>query len=107
MKKKRRARTLASRACGRWPALRTWWSVWGSGLRVQGSGFRVQGSGFRVQGSGFGVQGSRFRVQGSLAGAENLVERLGFRDWSFIAEQPALAPHLAHPKGCDTLRFGV
>ena len=25
-------------------------------------------------------------------------------DWYFIAEQPAPAPHLAHPEGCDALR---
>jgi len=27
------------------------------------------------------------------------------RDWYFIAEQPALAPHLAHPEGCAALRI--
>ena len=26
------------------------------------------------------------------------------RDWYFIAEQPAPAPHLAHPEGCAALR---
>jgi len=27
------------------------------------------------------------------------------RDWYFIAEQPAPAPHLAHPEGCAALRI--
>jgi len=27
------------------------------------------------------------------------------RDWHFIAEQPAPAPHLAHPEGCAALRI--
>ena len=27
------------------------------------------------------------------------------RDWCFIAEQPAPAPHLAHPEGCAALRI--
>ena len=27
------------------------------------------------------------------------------RDWYFIAEQPALAPHLAHPEGCAVPRI--
>ena len=27
------------------------------------------------------------------------------RDWYFIAEQPAPAPHLAHPRGCAALRI--
>ena len=27
------------------------------------------------------------------------------RNWYFIAEQPAPAPHLAHPKECAALRF--
>jgi len=26
------------------------------------------------------------------------------RDWYFVAEQPAPAPHLAHPEGCAALR---
>ena len=26
-------------------------------------------------------------------------------DWYFIAEQPAPAPHLAHPEGCAALRI--
>ena len=30
---------------------------------------------------------------------------LGERDWYFIAEQPAPAPHLAHPGGCAALRI--
>ena len=28
-----------------------------------------------------------------------------WRDWYVIAEQPAPAPHLAHPEGCDALRI--
>ena len=31
--------------------------------------------------------------------------RLRERDWYFIAEQPAPAPHLAHPEGCAALRI--
>ena len=27
------------------------------------------------------------------------------RDWYFIAEQPAPAPHLAYPEGCAALRI--
>ena len=27
------------------------------------------------------------------------------RDWCVIAEQPAPAPHLAHPEGCAALRI--
>ena len=27
------------------------------------------------------------------------------KDWYFIAEQPAPAPHLAHPEGCAGLRI--
>ena len=27
------------------------------------------------------------------------------RDWYFIAEKPAPAPHLAHPEGCAALRI--
>ena len=27
------------------------------------------------------------------------------RDWYVFAEQPALAPHLAHPGGCAALRI--
>ena len=27
------------------------------------------------------------------------------RDWCLIAEQPAPAPHLAHPEGCAALRI--
>ena len=27
------------------------------------------------------------------------------RDWYFIAERPALAPHLAHPEECAALRI--
>ena len=27
------------------------------------------------------------------------------RDWYFVAEQPAPAPHLAHPEGCAALRI--
>ena len=27
------------------------------------------------------------------------------RDWHFIAEQSAPAPHLAHPEGCAALRI--
>jgi len=27
------------------------------------------------------------------------------RDWYFIAEQQAPAPHLAHPEGCNALRI--
>ena len=27
------------------------------------------------------------------------------RDWYFIAERPAPAPHLAHPEGCAALRI--
>ena len=32
-------------------------------------------------------------------------ERVGQRDWYFIAEQPAPAPHLAHPEGCAAQRI--
>ena len=28
----------------------------------------------------------------------------GEKDWYFVAEQPAPAPHLAHPEGCAALR---
>ena len=37
-----------------------------------------------------------------------LVEYVGVRfkrDWYFIAEKPAPAPHLAHPEGCAALRI--
>ena len=27
------------------------------------------------------------------------------KDWYGIAEQPALAPHIAHPEGCAALRI--
>ena len=30
---------------------------------------------------------------------------MGERDWYSIAEQPAPAPHLAHPEGCTVLRI--
>ena len=30
-----------------------------------------------------------------------------WRDWYFIAEQPALAPHLAHPEGCAAVRVAL
>jgi hypothetical protein len=30
---------------------------------------------------------------------------LRWRDWYFIAEQPAPAPRLAHPEGCAALRI--
>ena len=43
----------------------------------------------------FGRQPSACRVP--------LVERL--RDWHFIAERAAPAPHLAHPEGCAALRI--
>ena len=29
----------------------------------------------------------------------------GRRDWYFVAERPAPAPHLAHPEGCAALRI--
>ena len=29
------------------------------------------------------------------------------RDWYFIADQPAPAPHLAHPEGCAALRIAL
>ena len=29
------------------------------------------------------------------------------RDWYFIAEQPAPAPHLAHPEGCAALLIDI
>ena len=32
-------------------------------------------------------------------------EQVVKRDWYFIAEQPALAPHLARPEGCAALRI--
>ena len=39
-----------------------------------------------------------FRVSG-------LVSTKRQKDWYFIAEQPAPAPHLAHPEGCAALRI--
>jgi len=47
----------------------------------------VRASGFMVQGEGF---------------AQRMSQRpcAPERDWYFIAEQPAPAPHLAHPEGC-------
>ena len=32
---------------------------------------------------------------------------VGKRDWCLIAEQPAPAPHLAHPEGCAALRIAL
>ena len=29
------------------------------------------------------------------------------RDWYFIAERPAPAPHIAHPEGCAALRIVI
>jgi len=48
-----------------------------------------------------------------VAGAAKEEERGGgprrclplFKDWYFIADQPAPAPHLEHPEGCAALRF--
>ena len=38
-------------------------------------------------------------------GHEGLGEVSAQRDWYLIAEQPAPAPHLAHPEGCAALRI--
>ena len=78
------------------------WSlkVWCLGFRVQGLGLTVWGLGFRVL---------RFRIEGlgfkfwSLGLIRGLLA--GQRDWYFIAEQPAPAPHLAHSEGCASLRI--
>ena len=73
----------------------------GSGFRVQGSGFRVQGSGGRVQGPGSSTLSSAKTKRFPEAVEKSPCQR----DWYFIAEQSARAPHLAHPEGCAALRI--
>jgi hypothetical protein len=47
-----------------------------------------------------GVGAVDYEAAQTLFGANRAAE---MRDWYFIAEQPASAPHLAHPEGCAAL----
>ena len=60
----------------------SWFSLPGSGFRIQGSGFRVPGSRFRMAGSGIRDPGCEFRVPSpglQVAGCELWVADCGFR----------------------------
>ena len=75
---------------------------------AQGLGVRVQGSGFTSRGSvtsnwtvlrKMSVSTILHAVSAFSVGIQSL------RDWYLSAEQPAPAPHLAHPEGCAALRI--
>ena len=78
-----------------------------SGFRVWGLEFKLWGAGFRVQGLGSEVWGSGLTSPPAASEARCTSAHLFCvcRDWYVIAEQPAPAPHLAHPERCAALRI--
>ena len=57
-----------------------------------------------AEGTGRYVAGTAFILDGTLYILAH-VRGTPLRDWCFIAEQPAPAPHLAHPGKCAALRI--